>query len=60
LFENPLRVLVDDLGNKLKEGMAAYFERDHALAVRIWMGDDAVDAVRSDASASIRTIFICS
>ena len=43
-FQERLQVLVEDLGGKLKESMAAFFEADPGRATRIWLGDDAVDA----------------
>jgi phosphate transport system regulatory protein PhoU len=43
-FEDRLRFLMSDLEERLKESMAAYFDRDHVRATRLWLGDDRVDA----------------
>ncbi|MDZ7582407.1 MAG: phosphate signaling complex protein PhoU [Deltaproteobacteria bacterium] len=57
-FKISLQGLVVDLGNKLKESMTAFFERNHEQATRLWLGDDAVDARAAALGDAIRTAIL--
>lgn len=53
-FEEELRQLTGDVETRLRQSMAAFFVADHRQATRIWIGDDAVDAVASGLYDDIR------
>lgn len=57
-FKKVLQALVADLGGKLRQSMSAFFDRDHAQATRLWLGDDAVDARTASLCNDIRAAIL--
>ena len=53
-FEKGLRTLADDAGERLRQSITVFFERDHDKATRIWLGDDAIDSIAATLSDEIR------
>lgn len=57
-FKPGIEMLAVDLKTRLQQSMTAFFDRDHALATRLWLGDDAVDARTTHLCDNIRSAIL--